>query len=245
METRELDFFKKQINSLAEKALSGRVSLTNFLDETKQALIINSHFKDITIVFESGFIDGEYKRAILRPLDSCFADFKIIVYEIIYNERFLELSHRKILGSLMGLGIKRESIGDIVLNGKKAYFACSEEISSYVESNFKVIGHTAVELKKVFDTVKVEREFIDKEYVLASLRLDAVIAGAYKLSRNEASDIINAGLVSVNHISCLNLSYQVKEDDVLSIKHKGRVYVRKIGGLTRSSRIVVTLGFLK
>ncbi len=245
METRELDFFKKQINSLATKALDKRVSLTNFLDETKQAIILNSHFKGITVDFASGFQGGEYKRAIFRPLASAFADFKIVVYEILYNERFLNLTHRKILGSLMELGIKRESIGDIVLNENKAYFACCKEISIYVENNFKTIGHTAIELKEVLVPITVKKEFIDKEFSLASLRLDVVVAGAYKISRNEAASIINNGLVSVNHILCLNLSYQVKEKDILSVKHKGRVYVRKIGGLTRSSKIVVTLGFLK
>ena len=244
MEARDVEFFKKQIEALINKARFGSVSTTMFLDLTKQAIINNLNTKEVDVLFNGGFIDAEYKRVIFKPKDYDYIINNIVIYEIIYNERFLSLNHRNILGSLMSLGIKRESIGDILIDVKKAYFACTSEISKYIEINFKMIGHHSIELKEIRDEIKIVREQIEKTYIVSSMRLDVIIAAAYKLSRNEANEYINSGFVSVNHISCINNSSIVKVNDIISVRHKGRIYVNEIGGKTKSDRLVIKLGFL-
>lgn len=244
MEIKDIDFFKKQMESLINKARFGSVSLTTFLDEAKQAILLGMNTSGIDLSFNGGFINAENKRAMLKPIDYEVDDYKINIYEIIYNERYLTLNHRNILGTLMSLGIKRESIGDIYVNDNKAYFACTNEISKYVEANFKMIGHHSVELRLLDDKIKIERKKIEKTFIVSSMRLDVIIAAAYKFSRNEANEFINAGLVSINHIACLNNSMIVKVNDVISVRHKGRVYVNEISGKTRSERLAIKLGFL-
>ncbi|MDE7094993.1 MAG: hypothetical protein K2O23_00740, partial [Anaeroplasmataceae bacterium] len=161
-----------------------------------------------------------------------------------YNSRYLELNHRKILGSLMSLGIKRESIGDIVCMGQATYFACTEEISTYIESEFKTISGVGIELKEVEQRLHIERKLREEKHIVSSLRLDVVIASAYKLSRNEASEMITEGLVQVNHVVSQSISKQVVLDDVISVRHKGRFYVGTVGGKTKSDRLVLQLKFL-
>jgi RNA-binding protein YlmH len=77
------------------------------------------------------------------------------------------------------------------------------------------------------------------------MRLDVIIATAYNMSRNEANEFINSGLVNVNHIECLNNSKLIKENDVISVRHKGRIYVNEIIRKTKSDRLAIKIGFLK
>ncbi|MDE5546447.1 MAG: hypothetical protein K2I88_03190 [Anaeroplasmataceae bacterium] len=244
MVSRELEFFYKQMESNLNKASQGGVVLTSFLDEAKLAYIETLHSKDVRIEFDGGFDEAEHKRALFLPFDFEISSFKIKVYEIQYNSRYLELNHRKVLGSLMSLGIKRESIGDIVCIGQATYFACTEEISAYIEREFKTISGVAIELREVEERLAIKRELREEKHIVSSLRLDVVIASAYKLSRTEASEMITEGLVQVNHVICQSISKQIVLDDVISVRHKGRFYVGTIGGKTKSDRLVLQLKFL-
>lgn len=244
MVSREIEFFQKQMESNLNKAGQGGIVLTPFLDESKLFYLQTLHSKDVKIDCDGGFDEAEHKRAIFHPAELEGFTFKIKVYEIKYNSRYLELNHRKILGCLMNLGIKRESIGDIVCVGQAAYFACTEEISAYIEAEFKTIHGVSIELREMKERLHIQREFREEKHIVSSLRLDVIIASAYKLSRADASDMITEGLVQLNHIECLSISKQVEENDVISVRHKGRIYVGKIGGKTKSDRLVLQLKFL-
>lgn len=244
MDVKELEFFKKQIESYINKAYCGGVGISMFLDEAKQAIINNMNTKGIEVIFDGGFIDAEYKRAIFMPV-GFKADFNIKVYEILYNHKFHDFNHRNVLGSLMSLGIKRESIGDIVFIDKKIYFACTEEIEAYILNDFKMVSHASIELKEIKDKIKVERNIIEQTVIVSSMRLDVIISTVYNMSRNEANEFINSGLVNVNHLECLNNSKLLKENDVISVRHKGRIYVNEIIRKTKSDRLAIKIGFLK
>ena len=244
MVSREVEFFHKQTESNINKARQGGIVLTSFLDEAQLAYINTLRSKDIKIEYDGGFDEAEHKRVLFLPLSLDASNFKIKVYKIRYNSRYLELNHRKILGTLMSLGIKRESIGDIVCSGQGVFFACTEEISAYIESEFKTISGVGIELKEVKQRLSIERELREEKHIVSSLRLDVVIASAYKLSRNEASEMITEGLVQINHIVCQSISKQVVLDDVISVRHKGRFYVGTVGGKTKSDHLVLQLKFL-
>ena len=68
-----------------------------------------------------------------------------------------------------------------------------------------------------------------------------IIAAGYNLSRSEAHDMIVDGMIKVNHVSVLNPSAIIKEDDLLSVSKKGRLIIGEIGGNTKSGRIVINL----
>lgn len=245
MDTKELDFFKKQIESYINKARMGSVVVTTFLDETQQAIINTFYTEDIDVIYDGGFIGAESKRVIFKPYSIDQVDSKICIYKIIYNKRYLEINHRNILGSLMSLGIKRENIGDIVIQNEQAFFACTEEISQYLKNYFKTIGRMSIELIEYNEQIEIIKDLKIENHIISSLRIDVIIASAFKMSRSEANEMIIGGLVKLNHLICTNTSKNVKLDDVISVRHKGRVYLTDIGGKTRSDRIVVKLGFLK
>ena len=238
----ELDVFKKRIGSLITKSINGGVTLLNFLDEPKLAILKNEsrNLKDVFVFYNGGFNNADTLRAIISPYETDKLDFKITVFKINYNKKFYEINHKNILGSLMGLGIKRELIGDIVITDE-CYFACCDEIAEYIKNDLKFIGKVPVELEKEDKIIDNIVKYSEKIEFLSSLRLDVFIAAAYNLSRNEAHDYIINGLVYINHLLILNPSQNIKLGDEISVRRKGRCKLKQIGGLSKSGRIAATL----
>ncbi len=239
-----LDSFKRRIDSSISRVYEGGVVLLPFLDDSEIGVIESEtkYLNDIHVSFDGGIIDADRKRCILSLYDIKKEDFKIHVFEIQYNKKYYELYHRSILGALMGLGIKREAIGDIVLDeDKNAYFAATDEISKFLLAEFNSIGKAPITLKEVHNEIHNIIKYEDKLHFLSSLRLDVIISSAYNLSRREALEYLERGEVFINHIMNQNPSHICKEKDLISVRHKGRVVVNKIGGNSKSGRICVTL----
>ncbi len=236
----ELEIFSKRIKNYIEKAKNGGVSLLNFLDDAHLGVLKSQILNDYNVYYYGGFKNADTLRAIISPYYVEKEDFKIVVFKIIYNKKYYEIGHRNVLGSLMNLGIKRECIGDIVINDD-IYFACTEEISDYIKDNLNYIGNAPVNLEKIDYEVENVIRYDNKESFISSLRLDNVISAAYNLSRKESHDLIINGLVFINHVLCLNHSKEIKIDEQISVRKKGRFKISTIGGNTKSGRIVVTI----
>lgn len=233
--------FKKKIHSFLSRASEGRVVLLPFLDE-REGYILESSSKEMKLSYisDGGIINSERKRYLFTPyLDK--ADFKIVVYSIIYNKKYYEINHRSILGSLMGLGIKRECIGDITIIDKDAYFAATEEISQFLENEFNYVGNIPIKLERIDYPIYNEIKYDISLHFLASLRLDAIVSQACHISRSEANEMIVLGLVMVNHETITNTSHNIKENDELSIRHKGHYKIHSIGNESKSGRIKVEI----
>ena len=239
----ELELFKKRVESLFIKAYDGNLALINFIDDTKREIILKlaKNYPGVDCYFSGGIKDSDYNRCILSINEVEEKDFKINIFKIDYNKRYYEVSHRSILGSLMALGIKRECIGDIVIIEGDAYFAATSEISEYLLAEFKAVGKASISLSVITDDIANERKYSEKTHFVSSLRLDVIIAAGYNLSRSEAHDMIVDGMIKVNHVSVLNPSAIIKEDDLLSVSKKGRLIIGEIGGNTKSGRIVINL----
>ena len=239
-----LDSFKKRVESGIRRAIDGGVILLPFLDEAEEGIVLSltKYLKDMKVKFYGGIINADRKRCIISPYDIEDSDFKIHIYEIVYNKKYYDLYHRSVLGALMSLGIKRECIGDIViLEDKSIYFALTDEISKYLLSEFKSVGKAPIELKEVFIPIEHVIKYESKLYFLSSLRLDVIVAGAYNLSRSEVLEYLERGDISINHIPNQNPSHICNISDVISVRHKGRVRVSEIKGHSRSGRIEVLL----
>lgn len=239
-----LDSFKRRVESGIRRVLDGGVLLLPFLDDAEEGVVLSltKYLKDINVSFLGGIINSDRKRCIISPYDIEDSDFKIHIFEIVYNKKYYELYHRSILGALMALGIKRECIGDIVVTeNKSVYFTATDEICKFLLEEFKSVGKAQIELKEVFIPIYNEIRYESKLYFLSSLRLDVVISAAYNLSRNESLEYLARGDISINHILNQNPSHICNIDDIISVRHKGRVKISEIKGLSRSGRIEVIL----
>ena len=103
---------------------------------------------DIGVEFYGGYKDAE------RCLFICFPeylepDYDSIISVLEITARDIDkMSHRDYLGSLMGLGIKRENIGDILPLEDRCYIFTKSDISGYIIDNLLKIGRHGVKICK-------------------------------------------------------------------------------------------------
>ena len=152
------------------------------------------------------------------------------------------LSHRDFLGALLGTGIRREKLGDIICQNGEAVVMADEELAPFLANTVQKIGHEGVKVVYPYPRpVTVVREFIELHDTVPSPRLDAVLRIALRASREEAVRRIVGGAVSVNHLPTENVSLTVNEGDILSVRGVGRFRVAAIGPPTKKGRLFVRL----
>lgn len=153
------------------------------------------------------------------------------------------ITHRDILGAILGQGITREKVGDLLVGPESCDVLVLEELADYLLLHLDSAGRTRlktgpislsqisppeVRIKTIRDTV-------------ATPRLDALVACAFSTSRSKAADFISAGRVQLNHRECTKADKAVEEGDVLSCRGLGKAAVRELGGRSKKGRIMVVL----
>lgn len=151
-----------------------------------------------------------------------------------------KLSHRDFLGSLTALGIKRETIGDILIEDGRAVTFVLDEVSDYILNQIKKIGRVGVEIKTGFDEpLPQKNELCEFTTTVASERLDGVVSSLVGCSRSKASKKIELGLVNVNSVVCQKVTKRIENGDAISVKGHGKFFVESIDAKTKKNRIVL------
>lgn len=164
--------------------------------------------------------------------------------QIILIEAKNNLSHRQILGSFIGNGLKRDKIGDILVKENGALVFVKDEIATYVVTNIDKMGNEKVKCSIVGNGQIDIKWFINNNskrvvYTVASLRVDSVISHGFGISREEAADLIRQMKVAVNWVYIDKPSYAVKEGDLVSVRHHGRLKIEKVLSTTKKGRISI------
>lgn len=239
--------FKKVIeHSVLSSIQNNKVTLMNFLNTREQKIAEDVFSKEMyyNYVFFGGYSDAEYKRLLISPYSIKIDLCNVTILEIKYNKRYLTLYHRKVLGSVLNLGIKREVIGDILI-GENSYIMVSKEISSFLLTEFKSISGVPIHLEEVPVIIgDFSPKYEEKTVTCASMRLDLVLSKMYNLTRSEAKEIVISGDVKINHEETINPSLILESLDTLSVNHRGRMKVLKIEGKTKKDKIRIVLGKL-
>ena len=154
-----------------------------------------------------------------------------------------ELTHRDFLGSLLSLGISRELVGDIIIEGKTAIVFACEDIADFLTMNLNRVGRAPASLSVLYDLsdIQVQREFKETYATVSSLRLDAVLAAAFHRSRSECARLIEEGLANVNYSVQKSVSYPVKDGDIISLRSYGKFELSTDRSLTKKGRISVII----
>lgn len=153
------------------------------------------------------------------------------------------LTHRDFLGSLMGLGLVREKIGDILAAPGSADLLVLEGVADFLLQNWDSAGRvklrvTAIEPDNLHIPAVRRREIRD---TVSSLRLDAVAAGGFRLARGKAAALIESGKVQLNWRECVKPDKLLEAGDVVSARGFGKFELSEVGGLTRKGRISIVL----
>lgn len=146
-------------------------------------------------------------------------------------------AHRDILGSVMGLGLDRSRVGDIVVEKEQAYLFTETRMADYLQQNLLSAGRVRLQIGSL-DQLPVIGSPEGKEVrdTVASLRLDAVVSAGFNISRAKAAALIAAGQVKLRHLPNEHVDAQVSESDAISVRGLGRLKVQTVGSLTRKER---------
>lgn len=140
-----------QWRSYVEKYYSPK--LTNFLTPREQQIVsaLIGKNNECKVRFFGGHVNAERKRAIIYPeyYELSEADFEITLLNVSYNQKFNDLQHRQILGTLMSLGLTRDKFGDVLIAKGNVQVLVSEDISEYVIANVIKIGNAGVKLNRL------------------------------------------------------------------------------------------------
>lgn len=152
-------------------------------------------------------------------------------------------THRDFLGALMGQGVTREKLGDILVGRGRCDILILRELEPYLLQNLDSAGRTHLKTAPLalgaLEPPERRTELIRD--TVPSLRLDAVAASAFRLSRGKAAEAIAAGRLSLNHRECTKPDRPVAAGDVISCRGLGKCAVREIPGLSKKGRIMIVL----
>ena len=237
----------ERLVDLAEQALrSQKFRLTDFLDPFGQEIAetIAANYPGLVVDFDGGYPGAERCRAVFK--DKTFGGtpgVEITVVRAEWNGQLVRLGHRDVLGALMGLGIERGKLGDILATQESARLLCDTKIAPFLIEHLTQIGAASVQCSEDDLAAIAPKEERAKEIraTVASLRVDSIAAAGFGFSRSRAAADIKAEKLKLNWQSVRSASQLVKEGDVLSMRGRGRLEVEEVRGQTKKGRTSVVL----
>ncbi|SEH71535.1 RNA-binding protein YlmH, contains S4-like domain [Halobacillus karajensis] len=241
----EQPFIDQVLSWREDVALKYQRKLTDFLDPREQMILKAIMGSDADLIYglQGGADASERKRAILAPEYERIEkdDYQLTLLEASYPQKFVNLEHRDVLGAFMSLGIRREKIGDLIVQDGIIQMIAASEISDYIKMNLTGIKRSNVQFEEKPLSLKMESKetWSTRETTVSSLRLDVMVKEIYGMSRNKASMFIEGGHVKVNFRTVEDPSFSLEEGDLISLRGKGRSRLDEIFGQTKKDKYKV------
>ena len=237
----EISILKKRFKELNERSRNkGIYFYSDFLNLYEQTVLFDELKYGYTLY--GGFSEAERKIAIFGSEDEFGyppqPPVKILKVSPLSQKFADDLTHRDFLGSLMGLGIKRETLGDIIISDNCGYIFCLENRAKFITDNLTSVRRTSVfceECENLPENALPSPE--EKLIIVSSLRLDALISAIYNISRSKSSSLIEGEKVFINGKLINSISKTIENDDTVSVRGYGRFKLTEILGDTRKGRL--------
>ncbi len=242
METNDLIRRAEDLAARCERTSS--VTATAFLTPAERMELQNApSLRGTAVVYSGGGTECERTCAFFLPFYLTAEEFDSAEYisAVHFRSFFGEPGHRDYLGALLALGVRREWVGDIRVRGTEAWVFCLPSVVKTL-AELDRAGRYTVRGEEIAlaDVPEEEVKTETLSFTVQSLRLDAVTAGLFRLSRTSAAELIRLGSVSLNYVPCLHTDAAVRDGDVISVRGKGKGTVTDTGGRSRKDRIFVT-----
>lgn len=239
----ERDFLKAKIEDLIVRFEDGEeIVFSSFLTAEEAVMADNLCSKYcIPHTFLGGYAESERKILAISSLDETQIEKKCPIALLkIECAEMSSISNRDVLGALMGSGIRREMLGDIIIRqGVAAVFALNL-ISEFLIQNISTIGRFKVKLTIADEQFEIPPAVFEHQRVTAaSLRLDAVVSNVAHISRERASELIENGMVQINHIPSEKKTKEIHAGDCLVVRGIGKWIIDECGELSKKGRIVL------
>ena len=238
----ELTDLQKRLNDLDGRCQkSGSPTSSVFLTPAEVAEN-RKYYPDA--VFSGGYDDAERQIAIFLPewMDKEDVDIAEYISCIEVQSYFGTPGHRDYLGAILGLGLSRDRIGDIIIDNDSAYVFCLNSVAGMILSDLNKAGNITVKTKEVSVYYVPEFRIRTRKvcFTVKSMRLDAVVSDMFGISRTKAAVAIREGYISLNYSNNVQCDTDVAEKDVISFRGKGKGKIAEVGGKSKKDRIFVT-----
>lgn len=233
------------------------ITFTDFLDLRQRSLMksaIRMRLQNIKAFYYGGYNDAERVCAVFVPdfyetgsdVSENFwkyTDENPLCLLRVTKDKFSTIGHRDCLGALMGLGLKREVIGDIIVDDETAYIVTLKKNAEYICGNLKSIGRATVEVNQCdFSCLSDRKEsFTEISAFIASERLDNFVSAAFSLSRTNSVGYIEKGLVFVNSTQIFKPDYKLTQGDKIVLRGKGKAIFLSVNGKSKKDRLHITI----
>lgn len=228
-----------------------KIEHTDFLD-LAQIELVQKFINKIKIenyMSYGGFEQAERKMFIIYPekfnsavVEKNLSNIVQIVRIKLPDDLKGKYTHRDYLGAVIKLGVKREKIGDIIVDNNGADIIVDKDITKFLIENLGSLtrfSKSTITSENIENLRTAEIKKQEIEIIVSSLRLDNVISELARCSRNKALDIINMERVFVNFQCETKKTKQIKSGDMVTIRGKGRFYIKELVGQTKSGRTII------
>ena len=218
---------EKIIDSLYNKGY------TNFLNPKDLSLVKGKLNKNEYKIYE---LYEESNKVILYKKDK--PDIKL--YKI---ESKVLLRHQDILGTIFSLGLKEDTFGDIIKYEESFYIFLLPHLEDYFKYNLVEIRNNKVELVPVDLTISnyFKQEYVIKEYIVTSLRIDNVVSTITNESRNQVLDKFKNKEVVLNNDENIKPTRVLRELDTFSIRKNGKFKFNKVLKTTKKDGFIIEI----
>ena len=230
-----------------------KIEYTDFLDMYQVSLVENFLKKNKVqnYILYGGFKEAERKVLIIYPekydetmLEKNYGKILNIVRITLPEEEKGKYSHRNYLGGIVKLELKREKVGDIIVHEDGADIVTLVEFANVLKEELPSLTrfqNSKIEIEEIKNIRKLELKVEEVKIIVPSLRLDNIVSDLARTSRSKASEIISQERVFINGQNETKNSKQIKLNDVITIRGKGRFVVKEFAGTTRSGRTIVVI----
>lgn len=247
LSTEEMQFIRRLEDRLERVETRYQEEVTDFLEPRLQ-LVAEEYLrsqKHSRYLFCGGYEAAERKRLVLYPEysePSCdLAGVRLLQYKGRLD--FVSVNHRDFLGAVMSLGLRREKLGDLLVLEDGCALFVAEEVQEYLLQNALRVKHVPLTAAAMAPEAFVPPAQNSKELhiMVASMRLDTILAHGLNLSRSKAMDLIQAGKVKVNHSEVTENDAICRQGDLISCRGFGRIRVGEQSGETKKGKLKVCL----
>lgn len=236
-----------RFHDLAEQSYMQNVfTFTGFLNLAEQSVFFDAQNEFAYVGWKLFGGNEDCERKILR-----FGSVDQLGYEEEYPiacihiyppiKKFAEaLTHRDYLGALINLGIDRTTLGDILVQEKEAWLYCQNNLKEFICDKLLKVKHTNVVCKEVDMSIEVlKKELKSEEYIVNSMRIDAILSKVYALSRQKSLNLMAEKKVYISGRLCENPARVLKDHEMITARGFGRFIFNGKKYETKKGKFVV------
>ncbi len=221
--------------------------ITDFLEPRLQ-LVAEEYLRSCKFqryLFCGGYESAERKRLVLFPEytepDCEMAGIRLFRFEGKLD--YVSVNHRDFLGAIMSLGLRREKFGDLLVRDTGFDLFVQDEIVDYLLQNELRVKHVPMKaVETALDDFQPPEQNVKELHIMvASMRLDTLLAHGLNISRTKAMELIQSGRVKVNHSEITDNGCLCRQEDLISCRGKGRLRIGETSGETKKGKLKVCI----